>query len=71
MLNALGAGVQMRLLNVGLNASWPEMVPTTLFVPALGIVWLIVSVNVTPDGKFVSGQLARLHDELKVPRSTS
>jgi hypothetical protein len=61
----------MTLLNDGLNAMVPEIVPANVPVPALGTVWLMVSVNVTPAGKLVSPQVERLQDALNVPRSTS
>jgi hypothetical protein len=62
----------MRLLNDGLNASDPDTVPANAPVPALGLVWLIVSVNVTPAGMLWSEPGVHVtHCVVNEPRSTS
>lgn len=67
-----GLGVQIRLLNDGLNESDPDTVPTNDPVPALGPVWFTVNVNVTPDGKLWSDPgVQDTHCVLNEPKSTS
>ena len=71
MFMLFGEGIQTRLLNDGLNDTVPETEPRNDPVPSLGLVWLIVSVKTTPDGKFcIIPGVQETHCVTNEPKST-